>query len=125
VRWDAHAQKLVGPEAEDIEHRWVESIEGTVDAARKDCVVGSLPPQRSVGELGGKACVPPVEAMVADTGGQHQIRVGVVPRDSAEHLERHEPGRVCETRPLAGRLLAELATSRCAAIPFASALIAA
>ncbi|CAM5499757.1 hypothetical protein SGLAM104S_02113 [Streptomyces glaucescens] len=101
VRGDAGAEQLVRAEAEHVEHRRVDLPQRPVDAGGDHRVVGALPAQRPVHQLGGQRGVPPVEllgplllARLAQQRRQHEIGVGVPLVHGAQRLEGEDANGV-------------------------------
>src|SRR5690606_765454 len=84
----AHAEDLVGAEAQDVEDGGVEAVEGAVEAVREDRVVAAAQAQGAVGELGGEAGVAAADAALAQEGRQDEVGVGVGAVDLAQDVER-------------------------------------
>ena len=134
MRGDAHGQQLVGADPERVEDGRVQLVQRPVHAAGQDRVVGALAAQCAVAQFRGEAGVALVQVVVPDPGGQHEVGVGVLGGDGAQHFEGHEPGRIGPAGALGGRVLGETALRTAvafaalrvplAAVPSASALAA-
>ncbi len=113
----AHGQQLVGADPQGIEDGRIQLVQRPVHAAGQDRVVGALAAQGAVAQFGGEAGVALVQAVVPDPGGQHQVGVGVLGGDGAQHFEGHQPGRIGPAGALGGRVLGEAALRAAVAFP--------
>lgn len=84
----------MGTESEGIQDRRVQLRQGAIHALGQNGVVESLSPQGTVGQLCGEAGVALVQAVLGDALRQHQVRIGVIRRDSAQDLVGRQTGRV-------------------------------
>ncbi len=117
VGGDAHGQQLVGADPQRVEDGRVQLVQRPVHAAGQDGVVGALAAQGAVAQFRGEAGVALVQAVVPDPGGQHEVGVGVLGGDGAQHFEGHEPGGVGPAGALGGRVLGEAALRTAVAFP--------
>ena len=92
---DPGAEQLMGTEGEDVEHRRIDLAQRPVDTRRDDRVVGALPAQCPVDQLGGEGRVAGLETGVLpglpEQRRQHEIRIGVPLVDRSERLEGEDP----------------------------------
>src|SRR6516162_6929698 len=93
VRADPGREQLVCPEPEHVQHGRVDLAEAAGAAGGDHRVIGALPPQRAVAELGGQGGVTPGQPLLVQQGGQEQVRVRVTLAHRAQDLEGHQPRR--------------------------------
>ncbi len=84
----------MGAEPEHLAHRWIQRVEIAVAADGQHRVVGALPAQGAVAQLGCQCCVPPAEPPLREQSRQQQVRVGVPFGYGEQHVESGTPGRV-------------------------------
>ena len=80
-------------------------------------VVGALAAQCAVAQLRGEAGVALVQPVVPDPGRQHEVGVGVLRGDGAQHFEGHEPGRIGPAGALGRGALGKAALRTAVAFP--------
>ena len=90
----AHAEQLVGPPPQGVEHRRVDRAEPLARDVVDHRVVGALPPHRAVHQLGGERGIAAGDVVLGEHRGQHQIDVGVALADRGEDVVRRRACRV-------------------------------
>ena len=102
VRGDPHAEQLVGPQAQHVEHLRVDAVGRSAGGLDDDGVVEALPADGAEGELGGEGGIPGLEPVAAQDGGHLEVGVGPVV-DGPQQRVGGEPGGLGPAGALGGR----------------------